>query len=132
MVNPRGELKLVDFGLSRLANTEGLTQTGAIIGTPDYMSPEQGRGQHPDHRSDLYSTGVVLFEVFTGQRPFSAPDPLALVMKHVHEEPPSPREIDPSIPEGLERLILKALSKEPTARQGTMAELKVELEQVVV
>ncbi len=130
LVSPRGELKLMDFGISRLVDSAGMTQTGTVLGTPDYMSPEQAKGLAADERSDLYAVGVVLFEMFTGTLPFTAPEPLAVVLKHVQEPPPSPRQYAPTMPVELEAVILAAMAKDPGARPASMAELRGALERI--
>ena len=126
VVDPSGFLKVMDFGIARLANRpqgKGLTEEGASIGTPDYMSPEQLSGMELDARSDLYSAGVVLFECVTGRLPFQAETMYALIAKHVEEEPPDPRTLDAAVPESLARVILKAMAKEPAHRYQSAGEL---------
>src|SRR5438093_6094893 len=126
VVEPNGFLKVMDFGIARLANRppeKGLTQEGMSIGTPDYMSPEQLSGMELDVRSDLYSAGVVLFECVTGRPPFQAETMYALIAKHVEEEPPDPRTLDAAVPESLARVILKAMAKEPAHRYQSAGEL---------
>ena len=95
LIEPSGGLKIMDFGIARLTEDRGMTATGTVIGTPDYMSPEQARGLPLDFRSDIYSTGVVLYELFTGTLPFEGDRPLAVVLKHVQEKPPSPAGAEP-------------------------------------
>src|SRR5213593_2011772 len=126
VVDPSGFLKVMDFGIARLANRpqgKGLTEEGASIGTPDYMSPEQLLGMELDARSDLYSAGVVLFECVTGRPPFQAETMYALIAKHVEEEPPDPRTLDAAVPESLARVILKAMAKEPAHRYQSAAQM---------
>jgi ligand-binding sensor domain-containing protein len=117
LVDRRGNTFLTDFGIARLvAETAQFTASGAIIGTPAYMSPEQGMGQPADYRSDIYALGVVLFEMVTGRVPFEAETPLAVLLKHVNEPLPLPRQIKPDLPPSVERVILKAMAKEPNDR----------------
>jgi HAMP domain-containing protein len=114
------ELKIMDFGISRVSTVEpgasGLTTAGTVMGTPDYMPPEQAQGQPADFRSDLYSLAVVLFEVFTGRLPFKGETPMAVVAAHVQQAPPRPRSVNPGLPAELEAAILKGLQKDPAKR----------------
>jgi HAMP domain-containing protein/predicted Ser/Thr protein kinase len=125
-VEPSGVLKVMDFGIARLANRpkdQGLTQAGASIGTPDYMSPEQLSGMELDARSDLYSTGVVLFECLTGRLPFVAETMYALIAKHLEETPPDPRTFNREVPEPLAQVIQRAMAKDPSDRYQSAAEM---------
>jgi basic membrane protein A len=115
---------LADFGLAKMMEgSEHITATGVGVGTPAYMSPEQGKGEKVDHRSDVYALGVVLYEMLTGQVPYHAETPMAVVFKHIYEPLPLPREINPDIPEILERVLLKALAKEPADRYQSAGEM---------
>jgi serine/threonine protein kinase len=116
----------MDFGIARLANPQqgkGLTEAGMSIGTPDYMSPEQLAGSELDPRSDLYAAGVVLFECVTGRVPFEAETTWALVAKHLEEEPPDPRSLNPEVSPALGMVIRKAMAKAPQDRFATAAEM---------
>ena len=129
----RGEwVLLTDFGLARMMeSSEQITATGVGVGTPDYMSPEQGKGEKFDHRSDVYSLGIVLYEMLTGRVPFHAETPMAVVLKHIYEPLPLPREINPEIPEGVERVVLKALAKAPNDRHQTAGDLAQALQTAI-
>lgn len=111
-----GQILILDFGIAKIVGGTKHTLTGAVIGTPAYISPEQGQGQRGDHRSDIYSLGVVLYEMVTGKTPFDADTPFAIIMKHISDPLPLPRSLNPDIPEAVERVILKALSKNPDER----------------
>src|SRR6266481_6753608 len=126
VVEPSGVLKVMDFGIARLENRskdEGLTKDGMSIGTPDYMSPEQLSGRELDARSDLYSTGVVLFECLTRRLPFEANTTYGLIAKQLEEDAPDPRTFNSEVPEALARLVLKAMAKETGDRYQSAAEM---------
>ncbi len=126
VVEPSGFLKVMDFGIARLANPsqgKGLTEAGTSIGTPDYMSPEQLSGAELDSRSDLYAAGVVLFECVTGRVPFEAETTWALVAKHLEDAPPDPRQFNAEVPDALAGVMLKAMAKEPNARFASASEM---------
>lgn len=135
VVDPTGVLKVMDFGIARLAEgrpegQKGLTAVGTVVGTPEYMSPEQLMGQELDPRSDLYSAGAVLYECVTGKPVFDAPNLTALILKHVDEEPADPRSLAPDVPQDLALLILKSLAKAPQGRFQTAAEMGEALDEV--
>jgi len=124
MVLPNGVVKLMDFGIARTA--EGAEQSaadGQTVGTPYYMSPEQAMGRPLDARSDVYTVGVVLYELFTGQRPFPGKEAAEVMHKHVSAEPPRPSSIRPDLPEYLERIVLSCLAKKPEKRPPTAGDL---------
>ena len=108
------EVKVADFGIARAGASE-ITEVGAIMGTAQYLSPEQAQGHAVNEASDLYSIGVVLFEMLTGRPPFDGDSAVAIALKHVSEPPPSPREFRPEIPPQLEAVVLKSLAKDSRA-----------------
>jgi serine/threonine-protein kinase len=115
MLMDNGIVKVMDFGIARITTKRTITSLGTIIGTPYYMSPQQARGDRVDHRSDIYSMGVILFEMTTGKPPFEG-DHLTVLNKHIHENPPAPSSISRKIPEYLEAVIMKAMRKNPADR----------------
>src|SRR6266508_354284 len=122
-------VKVLDFGIAALrdVNAGRLTRTGAVVGTPHYMSPEHCLGEELDGRSDIYSLGIVLFEMLTGVVPFDSPTPTAIVVKHVNEPPPPPRTLNPKISPAVESVALRALEKRRDARPQTAGEMAREL-----
>ncbi len=119
---------LSDFGIARLVGQTGLTGTGAMIGTPAYMSPEQGRGEQADERSDIYALGIILYEVLTGQPPYDADTPYGVILKHINDPLVPPRNLVSGLPEAAERVVLKCLAKSPEDRYQTAGELRSALE----
>lgn len=126
MIDGQGNVKIMDFGIAR--SMEALTRhTGSMVGTPAYMAPEQVAGKPVDYRTDIYSLGLMLYEMFTGSPAFTAENPVAVALKQMREAPVAPRTIEPMIPPALERAILKCLEKEPARRYQSVAELETAL-----
>jgi serine/threonine protein kinase len=132
IVGASNQVKIIDFGLARSGQMEGLTATGLIMGTPEYMAPEQVAGKHVDERADIYSLGIILYEIFTGRVPFSGNSAIAVGFMQIKETPPAPRTINPQLQPEAERVILKALEKDPAFRYRSVGELKSELERAVL
>lgn len=123
---------LSDFGLAKMLEAGvKLTETGAGIGTPAYMAPELGKGEPADERSDIYSLGIVLYEMLTGRVPFEAQTPMAVVIEHISTPLPVPRSINPDIPESVEQVLMKALAKDPADRYQRMGEMVTALQEAV-
>jgi serine/threonine-protein kinase len=129
IVDPEGVVKVTDFGIAR-AGASQMTEEGAIIGTAQYLSPEQARGAPVDQTSDLYSTGIVLFELLTASVPFTGDTPVEIAMKHLSEAPAAPSDLRPEIPDDLDLVVLRALSKEPGERYQSAAAMDADLETV--
>ena len=129
LVDHEGRVKVADFGIAR-AGTSQITEAGSIIGTAQYLSPEQARGAPVDESSDLYSTGVVLFELLTGTVPFNGETPVEIAMKHISQTPEGPSVQRPEIPRDLDLVVLRALAKEPADRYRSAQEMDRDLELV--
>jgi serine/threonine-protein kinase len=125
-----GELKIMDFGIARVSEVKGqsgLTSDGTVMGTPDYMPPEQAQGRTVDFRSDIYALGVVLFEIFTGRLPFTGDTAMAVVMSHIQKTAPRPKSANPALPEDLEAVIVRCMEKAPEKRYAQVADMLKDL-----
>ncbi len=133
MLTVNGEVKVMDFGIARaMADSAAtMTQTAQVIGTAQYLSPEQARGERVDARSDIYSTGCVLYELLTGQPPFTGDSPVAIAYQHVREDPIPPSRIDPEIPRWADAIVLKAMAKDPLQRYQSAAEMRADIQRVM-
>jgi eukaryotic-like serine/threonine-protein kinase len=129
VVGRDGRLKVTDFGIARSGASQ-MTEAGSIIGTAQYLSPEQARGAHVDQRSDIYSTGVVLYEMLTGEVPFTGDTPVEIAMKHLSKVPPAPSELNDKVPHDLDAIVLRALAKEPEQRYQSSEEMDADLGRV--
>ncbi len=129
LVGPEGRLKVTDFGIARSGASQ-MTEVGSIIGTAQYLSPEQARGAPVDQTSDLYSVGVVLYEMLTGQVPFTGDTPLEIAMKHLSEIPAPPSELRQEVPHDLDSVVLRALAKDPAERYQSADEMDADLARV--
>lgn len=130
MIDAQGNVKIMDFGIARSMEA-GTRLTGSMVGTPAYMAPEQVAGKPVDYRTDIYSLGLMLYEMFTGSPAFRADNPVAVALKQMREEPPLPREVEPNVPVSAERIIMKCLEKEPDHRFQTVADLESALKSPV-
>ncbi|MCK2245137.1 MULTISPECIES: Stk1 family PASTA domain-containing Ser/Thr kinase [unclassified Crossiella] len=133
MITKSGAVKVMDFGIARAVHDgqAAVTQTAAVIGTAQYLSPEQARGEAVDARSDVYATGCVLFELMTGEPPFTGDSPVAVAYQHVREDPRSPSQVNPQVPAVLDAIVLKAMSKNPANRYQSAGEMRGDLVRVL-
>jgi len=132
IIGSTNQIKIIDFGLAHAENLGGLTATGLIMGTPEYMAPEQVAGKSVDERADIYSLGIILYEMFTGRVPFTGDSAIAVGFKQLKEDPPKPRDINPQIPPEIESVILQALQKNPLSRFLSVGDLKSNLEKAAL
>jgi beta-lactam-binding protein with PASTA domain len=130
LITESGDVKVTDFGIARAASSSTMTRTGSILGTAHYISPEQAMGEHVGPSSDLYSLGVVLYEMLTGELPYDADTPLGIAMKHVNGHLRQPKEVNPSVPAGINAITCRLLAKDPEDRYASDAELIEDLERV--
>src|SRR3954447_6007897 len=122
-----GNVKVTDFGIARAGASDGLTQTGSVMGTATYFSPEQAQGLAVDGRSDVYSLGIVLYEMVTGGAPFTGDSPVAVAYKHVREDAVAPSQRNPDVPRDLEQIVMTALAKDPAQRYQTADDMRADL-----
>ncbi len=130
MIDSEGNARILDFGIARSLRSKGMTGEGTMIGTPEYMSPEQVEGEEADQRADIYSLGVILYEMVTGNVPFKGNTPISVAVKHKLEIPTDPKKVNPLIPEDLNRMIMKCLDKDKRNRYQNVDELFSELAKI--
>ncbi|MFV9509929.1 Stk1 family PASTA domain-containing Ser/Thr kinase [Tepidibacillus sp. LV47] len=128
LIGENGEVKVSDFGIARTLSSATITHTGSVLGSVHYLSPEQAKGGYTDEKTDLYSLGIVLYEMVTGKLPFSGDSPISVALKHLQEDFVYPRDLNPEIPQSVENIILKALEKDPTKRYQSAKEMLYDLE----
>src|ERR1019366_238753 len=133
MLTRAGEVKVMDFGIARslTGSQVTITQTSQVIGTAQYLSPEQARGERVDARSDLYSAGCLLYELLTGRPPFTGDSPVAIIYQHVRENPVPPSQADPEIPRWMDAVVLKAMAKSPADRYQNAADMRADIERAM-
>ena len=133
MLTPSGEVKVMDFGIARAVTSTAatMTQTAAVIGTAHYLSPEQARGEHVDARSDIYSTGCVLYELVTGTPPFSGDTAVSVAYQHVREDPVPPSRVEGDVPSAIDAIVLKAMAKNPANRYQTAADMRSDIDRAL-
>jgi eukaryotic-like serine/threonine-protein kinase len=133
MLTRGGQVKVMDFGIARAVSDAQatMTQTAQVIGTAQYLSPEQARGERVDARSDLYSTGCLLYELLTGRPPFLGDSPVAIAYQHVRENPIPPSRIDPEVPQWADAIVLRAMAKDPAARYQSAAEMRTDIQRAL-
>ncbi|MDD3705625.1 MAG: Stk1 family PASTA domain-containing Ser/Thr kinase [Clostridiaceae bacterium] len=132
LIREDNSVKVTDFGIARAVSSSTITNTGNVIGSVHYFSPEQARGGYTDAKSDIYSLGVVMYEMLTGRLPFEGESPIAVALKHIQEEPEAPSKINPRIPKAIEAIILKCMEKEVSKRYNSAAEIINDLRQSLV
>jgi beta-lactam-binding protein with PASTA domain len=133
MLTRSGQVKVMDFGIARAVSDAQatMTQTAQVIGTAQYLSPEQARGERVDARSDLYSTGCLLYELLTGRPPFLGDSPVAIAYQHVRENPVPPSRVDPEVPQWADAIVLRAMAKDPRDRYQSAAEMRADIQRAL-
>jgi eukaryotic-like serine/threonine-protein kinase len=133
MLTATGDIKVMDFGIARAltASSSTMTQTAAVVGTAHYLSPEQARGEHVDARSDVYSTGCLLYELLTGAPPFTGETAVAVAYQHVREDPTPPSSVEPDVPASADAIVLVAMSKNPVNRYASAADMRADIERAI-
>lgn len=131
LVDEDGNVKITDFGIATSLSATSYTKTNSVIGTVHYLSPEQARGGNATKKSDIYALGIVLYELLTGELPFSGESAVSIALKHLQTETPSVREFDASIPQSLENVVLKATAKNPIHRYSSVEEMEDDLQTVL-
>jgi len=130
LVSDNGDIKVTDFGIAKASSSVTITNTSKVMGSAHYFSPEQAKGSFVDFRTDIYSLGIVLYEMVTGKVPYDAESPVAVALKHIQDSVVPPKHLNPSIPEGLNQLILKAVEKEPIKRYQSIKDMIVDLQRI--
>src|SRR5699024_10744397 len=128
LIDKNRNVKVTDFGIAMALSSTALTQTNSILGSVHYLSPEQARGGLATKKSDIYSIGIVLFELLTGRIPFSGQSPVAIALKHLQSDTPSVRQVNPEVPQSVENIVLKATAKDPFHRYLSVYEIETALE----
>ena len=128
LIGKNGRVKVTDFGIARAVTSSTITQTGSVIGSVHYFSPEHAKGVNTGEKSDLYSLGIVLYQMLTGKLPFLGESPISVALKHLQEPFEEPRKVNPHIPQSVENIILKAMRKNPSERYSSAHEMLTDLE----
>lgn len=131
LMDAEGNVKITDFGIAMTLSATSFTQTNSVLGTVHYLSPEQARGGTATNKSDIYALGIVLYELLTGELPFSGESAVSIALKHLQAETPSVRAFDATIPQSLENVVLKATAKDSSHRYTTVEEMYEDLETVL-
>ena len=133
MLTRAGDVKVMDFGIARALTgaTSTMTQTAAVVGTAQYLSPEQARGEHVDQRSDIYSTGCMLYELLTGRPPFVGDSPVAVAYQHVREDAVPPSKVNPDVTPAIDAIVLKAMAKNPANRYQSAADMRADVQRAI-